>query len=76
MLSPYQPRSQKHTPHEPHRTLTHSYDAFLNVVLEDAKEVLPSGGSTAIGQVVIRGNSITQFECLGLVDRQGDTAAA
>mmetsp|Transcript_9038 Transcript_9038/g.18091 ORF Transcript_9038/g.18091 Transcript_9038/m.18091 type:complete len:96 (-) Transcript_9038:26-313(-) len=46
------------------------YDQFLNVVLSDAKEDLKGGGENAIGQVVVRGNSIVQFECLGLVDRQ------
>jgi small nuclear ribonucleoprotein G len=37
------------------------YDAFLNVVLEEA-ESAESG--LYIGQVVIRGNSIVQFEAL------------
>jgi len=46
------------------------YDAFLNCVLEDTKELLPGGVKNDIGSVVIRGNSIIQFECLGLVDRQ------
>ena len=36
------------------------YDAFLNVVLEDAERA--EGGY--VGQVVIRGNSIVQFEAL------------
>lgn len=36
------------------------YDAFLNVVLEDAE----SDGGVYVGQVVIRGNSIVQFEAL------------
>lgn len=36
------------------------YDAFLNVVLEDAE----SDGGAYVGQVVIRGNSIVQFEAL------------
>jgi small nuclear ribonucleoprotein G len=36
------------------------YDAFLNVVLEDAE----SDGGVYLGQVVIRGNSIVQFEAL------------
>ncbi len=35
------------------------YDAFLNVVLENAEK--ESGGGN-IGTVVIRGNSIIQFE--------------
>ena len=36
------------------------YDAFLNVVLEDVEKV--EGGY--LGQVVVRGNSIVQFEAL------------
>eukprot|EP00539_Tryblionella_compressa_P012548 CAMPEP_0178817112 /NCGR_PEP_ID=MMETSP0746-20121128/1712_1 /TAXON_ID=913974 /ORGANISM="Nitzschia punctata, Strain CCMP561" /LENGTH=76 /DNA_ID=CAMNT_0020478183 /DNA_START=53 /DNA_END=283 /DNA_ORIENTATION=+ len=36
------------------------YDAFLNVVLEDVE----SDGGAFLGQVVIRGNSIVQFEAL------------
>lgn len=46
------------------------FDAFLNIVLDDAKEEVASGESNKIGQIVIRGNSVVQFECLGLVDRQ------
>ncbi|GMH57759.1 hypothetical protein TrRE_jg4608 [Triparma retinervis] len=46
------------------------YDAFLNIVLDSAKEVLPGGVEEEIGQVVVRGNSVVQFECKGLVDRQ------
>ncbi|KAL7492593.1 hypothetical protein ACHAWT_003028 [Skeletonema menzelii] len=39
------------------------YDAFLNVVLEDAvNETAVDGGN--IGTIVIRGNSIIQFESL------------
>ncbi len=40
------------------------YDAFLNVVLEDAINESPGGGGGGddIGTVVIRGNSIIQFE--------------
>ena len=38
------------------------YDAFLNVVLEDATSERGEGGSESIGTIVIRGNSIIQFE--------------
>ena len=38
------------------------YDAFLNVVLEDAVDEKSDGGN--VGTVVIRGNSIIQFETL------------
>eukprot|EP00934_Nitzschia_sp_Nitz4_P001326 Nitzschia sp. Nitz4//scaffold116_size91068//64167//64501//NITZ4_004963-RA/size91068-augustus-gene-0.28-mRNA-1//-1//CDS//3329533593//1326//frame0 len=41
------------------------YDAFLNVVLEDAEQ---SEDGTYLGQVVIRGNSIVQFEALERVN--------
>eukprot|EP00429_Kryptoperidinium_foliaceum_P010134 CAMPEP_0176001970 /NCGR_PEP_ID=MMETSP0120_2-20121206/404_1 /TAXON_ID=160619 /ORGANISM="Kryptoperidinium foliaceum, Strain CCMP 1326" /LENGTH=77 /DNA_ID=CAMNT_0017334541 /DNA_START=149 /DNA_END=382 /DNA_ORIENTATION=- len=37
------------------------YDAFLNVVLEDVEQ---ADGGAFLGQVVIRGNSIVQFEAL------------
>lgn len=39
------------------------YDAFLNVVLEDAQQVTKES-TESMGQVVIRGNSIIQFEGL------------
>ncbi|KAL7520006.1 hypothetical protein ACHAWX_004765 [Stephanocyclus meneghinianus] len=38
------------------------YDAFLNVVLEDATSERGEGGVENIGTIVIRGNSIIQFE--------------
>mmetsp|Transcript_5767 Transcript_5767/g.13150 ORF Transcript_5767/g.13150 Transcript_5767/m.13150 type:complete len:80 (-) Transcript_5767:303-542(-) len=38
------------------------YDAFLNVVLEEA--VNDGGDNASIGTIVIRGNSIIQFETL------------
>eukprot|EP00804_Cyclotella_cryptica_P030464 CCRYP_008543-RA/>CCRYP_008543-RA protein AED:0.01 eAED:0.01 QI:249/1/1/1/1/1/2/587/82 len=38
------------------------YDAFLNVVLEDATSERGEGGTENIGTIVIRGNSIIQFE--------------
>ena len=41
------------------------YDAFLNVVLEDAE----NDGGAFVGQVVIRGNSIVQFEALERLER-------
>lgn len=40
------------------------YDAFLNVVIEDAE----GDGGTYLGQLVIRGNSIVQFEALERVN--------
>jgi len=41
------------------------FDAFLNVVLEEAvDEKVTDGGDGYIGQIVIRGNSIAQFETL------------
>ena len=41
------------------------FDQFMNVVLEETVEVESgSGETTEIGMVMIRGNSIVQFECL------------
>ena len=40
------------------------FDAFLNVVLEEAQDEKATEGSGFIGQIVIRGNSIVQFETL------------
>eukprot|EP01032_Pedospumella_encystans_P023174 gene23174-26238_t len=40
------------------------YDQFMNIVLGDAVEE-GSAGSNFIGMVVIRGNSIVQFELVG-----------
>lgn len=37
------------------------YDAFLNVVLEDVEQ---DSTGTYLGQVMVRGNSIVQFEAL------------
>jgi small nuclear ribonucleoprotein G len=51
------------------------FDAFLNIVLEDATEERAGGAKVDIGQIVIRGNSVLQFECKGLVDRQEVEAA-
>lgn len=39
------------------------YDAFLNVVLEEAE----NEAQEYLGQIVIRGNSIVQFEALDRV---------
>ncbi|KAL3778448.1 hypothetical protein ACHAW5_001767 [Stephanodiscus triporus] len=47
------------------------YDAFLNVVLEDAIDESNGDGIGSGGEVVIRGNSIVQFES---VDRVTATA--
>lgn len=38
------------------------YDPFLNVVLEEASYEKGEGGTEGIGTIVIRGNSIIQFE--------------
>ncbi len=38
------------------------YDAFLNVVLEEAVSETTGGAKENIGTIVIRGNSIIQFE--------------
>ncbi|KAJ1404384.1 hypothetical protein B484DRAFT_367932 [Ochromonadaceae sp. CCMP2298] len=42
------------------------YDQFMNIVLGDAVEEIAADSSTNnIGMVVIRGNSIIQFEMVG-----------
>ena len=41
------------------------YDAFLNIVLEDVEQSDTMG---YLGQVVVRGNSIIQFEALERVN--------
>mmetsp|Transcript_4667 Transcript_4667/g.4415 ORF Transcript_4667/g.4415 Transcript_4667/m.4415 type:complete len:87 (-) Transcript_4667:458-718(-) len=43
------------------------YDAFLNVVLEETIDDL---NKDEIGTIVIRGNSISQFETLERLDRK------
>jgi small nuclear ribonucleoprotein G len=40
------------------------FDPFLNVVLEETVDESVTDGSGYIGQIVIRGNSISQFETL------------
>mmetsp|Transcript_18500 Transcript_18500/g.25647 ORF Transcript_18500/g.25647 Transcript_18500/m.25647 type:complete len:82 (+) Transcript_18500:118-363(+) len=46
------------------------YDAFLNVVLEEAvHESTGSGEPSTIGTIVLRGNSIIQFESLERVPK-------
>eukprot|EP00525_Craspedostauros_australis_P013327 CAMPEP_0198114940 /NCGR_PEP_ID=MMETSP1442-20131203/6176_1 /TAXON_ID= /ORGANISM="Craspedostauros australis, Strain CCMP3328" /LENGTH=106 /DNA_ID=CAMNT_0043772351 /DNA_START=238 /DNA_END=559 /DNA_ORIENTATION=+ len=44
------------------------YDAYLNVVLEEAEQV----DGKFVGKVVIRGNSIVQFETLEASRRNDD----
>ena len=50
------------------RTVTgelQGYDQFMNLVLENAKEVVKGGGQDVpIGTVVIRGNSVIRLEAL------------
>jgi small nuclear ribonucleoprotein G len=40
------------------------YDQFMNLVLEEASEIVSASEEKQIGTVVIRGNSVTQFEIL------------
>lgn len=40
------------------------FDPFLNVVLEEAVDEGCTDGNGFIGEIVIRGNSIAQFETL------------
>ena len=41
------------------------YDQFLNLVLDDATEIVSSAEQHRLGQVVIRGNSVVRIEHLG-----------
>lgn len=44
------------------------YDIFLNVVLDDAVELLRDGSNQALGsQTVVRGNSIVSLEALDTI---------
>ncbi|POM61098.1 Small nuclear ribonucleoprotein G [Phytophthora palmivora] len=40
------------------------FDQFMNVTLDETVEEVSATESNRIGMVVIRGNSIVQFECL------------
>jgi len=40
------------------------FDIFLNLVIDDAFEETTPASKTPIGQVVIRGNSVTSMEIL------------
>ncbi|KAJ2754467.1 hypothetical protein IWQ56_006500 [Coemansia nantahalensis] len=44
------------------------FDAFMNVNLDDAREVLPDGEFRPLRQTVIRGNSIELIEALEPLD--------
>jgi small nuclear ribonucleoprotein len=35
-----------------------SYDQHLNLVLEDAEEIMPEGGTRKLGTIVIRGDTV------------------
>ncbi|GLE01756.1 hypothetical protein PINS_up010594 [Pythium insidiosum] len=40
------------------------FDQFMNVTLDEAVEEVSTTEANKLGMVVIRGNSIVQFECL------------
>jgi len=40
------------------------FDQFMNITLDETVEEVSTTESNKIGMVVIRGNSIVQFECL------------
>ena len=40
------------------------FDQFMNIVLDETIEEVSAAESNAIGMVVIRGNSVVQFEAL------------
>lgn len=45
------------------------YDAFLNVVMEEAIDETVEN-SPSIGTIVVRGNSIVQFESLERIEKK------
>ena len=47
--------------------LTWGYDQFMNIVLDNAVEIVSPTEKVDIGMVVIRGNSIQMWECLDKV---------
>lgn len=40
------------------------FDQFMNLVLENTKEVVSEKESNDIGMIVVRGNSIVMMECM------------
>ncbi|CAM9719722.1 unnamed protein product [Heterosigma akashiwo] len=40
------------------------FDQFMNIVLDETVDLSPSADNQKVGMVVIRGNSIVQFECM------------
>ncbi|QIW95322.1 hypothetical protein AMS68_000840 [Peltaster fructicola] len=44
------------------------YDVFLNIVLDEASEIRPTGEKIRIGMCVIRGNSVLVLEALDRID--------
>ena len=52
------------------------YDQFMNLVVDDAREVVSSAEQHPLGQVVIRGNSVIRLEALGKRWAQAQAAAA
>ena len=43
------------------------YDNFMNVVLDNTVEIVSPTEKNELGMVVIRGNSITMWECIDRV---------
>lgn len=43
------------------------YDQFLNVVLDNAIEILEDNQKRELGTIVLRGNSVVMWECLDKV---------
>merc|ERR1712146_184053 len=50
------------------------YDQFMNIVLDNAIEIVSSTEKNEIGMVVIRGNAIEMWECLDKVNARLMTA--
>ena len=50
------------------------YDQFMNLVVDDAVQVISSSEQRKLGQIVVRGNSVIRLEHLGKKWAQAEAA--